>query len=394
MRSVICNMKRERTAVRIPIVVLGEKDQGKSTLLGRLFYETGGLPSDRLREIQNAMRIVGKRFERAHLLDAFRYEREHEMTLDTSRIIVEIGRRLYECIDVPGHPELIKNMLSGASEAHYAILVVEAKGGITPQTTLHLEIAKFLGIKKLIAVINKCDLIGYSREQFERKKLEVADALAHTGFGNAPILPLNAATGDNLLARTQRLRWFCGPTLLHAIEKNFRTPTREGASGSLIAAVQDVYPNTMIVGQIVQGHTRRGEHVSLLRGAGRSRHTITNIFVNSEEAAFASPCDHVGFRLAPVPSRIRRGDFVTKKSLGYSRTLSGWCVFTEFPPKNVSVEMGFQKSPALFPRNRGACVPGRPVPITLMLKNKMAMTDRFVIKKDGAAIGVGRTVDD
>lgn len=138
---------------RIPVVLLGEKNHGKSTLLGRILYETKSFPADRLKEIKKIAANSKKRFEWAHLLDSFRYERENEMTLDTTRAIAKIGNQTYEFIDVPGHKELIKNMVTGAADAEFGILVVAADEGITKQTLEHLAIAKFLKLKKN----NRCD---------------------------------------------------------------------------------------------------------------------------------------------------------------------------------------------------------------------------------------------
>ena len=382
-------MERKRTAARIPIVVLGEKDHGKSTLLGRLLYETGGLPKDRLREVRNATRTSGKRFEWAHILDAFRYEREHEMTLDTSRIIVGIDRCLYECIDVPGHRELIKNMLSGTSEAHYAILVVAATSGVTPQTILHLEIAKFLGIKELVAVINKCDFIGYSRERFERRKREAAAALARAGFGNAPILPLNAATGDNMLARTPRLRWFHGPTMLQAIKKSFKPIGAKSKKMPFLMPVQDIYSGPVIVGQVMRGKVKLGQRVRLLpKGVSYAVREITS--GNAPKTA-AFPGDNIGVALDPKPLDIKRGDILTTGHVPFVRNLSAHCIFIKKPKaKKMMLESGFQKSAVRIKSDTKEFTAGKTVKISAQLEEQSAILEKFVLKENGEIIGLGR----
>lgn len=204
---------------RVSIAVLGEKDHGKSTLLGRFLFETGNIPEDRIAEIKKAVKKSGKRFEWAHLLDSFRYEREKEMTLDASRAVAEVGRNTYELIDVPGHRELLKNMLSGTSRADTAVLVVAADEGIRPQTIRHLEIAKFIGISCMVAIINKCDLIGYSHEKYADAEKALAGLLRSHGFKNAFIIPASAFYGDNVAHRGKHLNWFRGPTMLSAFKK-------------------------------------------------------------------------------------------------------------------------------------------------------------------------------
>jgi len=212
---------------RIPIVILGEKDHGKSTLLGRLLYETRTIPQDRLREIQKAVKTQGGSFEWAHLLDSFRYERERKMTLDTTRAVVALGKNLYEFIDVPGHKKLIKNMMTGASDAQCGILVIDIKKGITPQTIKHLEIAKFLGMKKAIIAVNKVDKVKYSAAEFKRAVNIFSKALQKYGIAEKTLfVPTAALQGENIIKKSHKLSWFRGPTLQRAIQISFKRAHR------------------------------------------------------------------------------------------------------------------------------------------------------------------------
>lgn len=206
----------------ILVVVLGEKDHGKSTLIGRLLYETESIPEDRIRDVKKALQSKRKKFEWAHLLDSFQYEREHEMTLDSTRANVNLNRRIFEFIDVPGHKELIKNMITGASEAKFAILVIDITEGIKPQTLRHLQIAKFLGIKKIIVAVNKVDKINYSESKYKNAEQGFSLTLSKKGFGKKIIfIPISAHSGNNLTNRTAKLKWFKGSTLIDAVLKNF-----------------------------------------------------------------------------------------------------------------------------------------------------------------------------
>ena len=208
----------------ISIVLLGEKDHGKSTLIGRLIFETKSLPEDRMRDVRKAIKGRGKKFEWAHLLDSFIYEREHEMTLDTTRAMVNLGGKSFEFIDVPGHKELIKNMLTGAGDAKFAILTIDINEGIKPQTLRHLDIAEFLGIEKLIIVVNKMDAVGYSKAHFKKAKKIISMVLADRNLSKKDsIIPVSAFSGNNLLKRTSSLGWYKGPTLYEAVLKDFKT---------------------------------------------------------------------------------------------------------------------------------------------------------------------------
>lgn len=203
--------------------MLGEKDHGKSTLIGRLIRETKSMPDDRMRSAKNASKALGKKFEWAHLLDSFRYEKEREMTLDTTRALVKLGKKHYEFIDIPGHKELIKNMLTGAGDAKYGILVIDAEEGVKLQTLRHIEIAKFLGIKKIIVVANKMDKIGYSQSGF----LKIQKA-----FKSA--IPIAASKGENVIKKSKKMPWWTGPTLQQAIFKIFKTSNGVGGKSHLL----------------------------------------------------------------------------------------------------------------------------------------------------------------
>jgi len=208
----------------ITIVLLGEKDHGKSTLIGRLIFETKSLPDDRMRDVRNALKGKGKKFEWAHLLDSFQYEREHEMTLDTTRALVNFGGKTLEFIDVPGHKELIKNMLTGAGDAKFAILMIAADEGIKSQTLRHLDIAEFLGIEKLIISVNKMDTIGYSEARFREIKEAFNRVIANREFAKKiSVIPISASSGNNLIKRTNAFGWYKGPTLYMAVLKDFIT---------------------------------------------------------------------------------------------------------------------------------------------------------------------------
>ena len=165
------------------ITMLGHKDHGKSTLIGSLLMSTGSATEERIADAKNTSKKLGKQFEPAFILDAFSEEREGGLTIDTARAQIKYMGKAFELIDVPGHEELIKNMLSGASYANTAVLVVSAAKdeGIKPQTKRHLFLAKMLGIRHFIVAVNKMDTVGYSQNDYEMIKNDIAAYLDDIG---------------------------------------------------------------------------------------------------------------------------------------------------------------------------------------------------------------------
>ncbi len=159
---------------RLKVAFLGHVDHGKSTLIGRLLYDTGSVPPDRMALIQQASEAQGLDTEFAFLMDHFREERERGMTIDTAQVFFHAAERDYVVIDAPGHRELLKNMLTGASQAQAAVLIVDVQEGLGEQTRRHAFLLNFLGIRHCIVVLNKMDLLGFAPERYQevRRSLE------------------------------------------------------------------------------------------------------------------------------------------------------------------------------------------------------------------------------
>ncbi len=164
------------------ITMLGEKDHGKSTLIGSLLIASGSATEQRINEAKKYAKRG--RFEPGYILDSFAEERAQEMTIDTTRAEMVYKGAMYEFIDVPGHLELIKNMMSGASNGEMAVLMVSMKQGegLKPQTKRHVFISNMFGIKSLVVAVNKMDMIGYSRDAFEKMKAGISTYLGAIGF--------------------------------------------------------------------------------------------------------------------------------------------------------------------------------------------------------------------
>ncbi len=254
----------------IRISMLGHKDHGKSTLIGRLLYETRSLTEDRVIEARAISESLGyEEFEYAFLLDSFQEEREGGFTLDTTRAQVHYGGIIYELIDVPGHKELVKNMLTGASTANAAILMVSAQPDerLRDETKLHLYLASLLGLKNLVVAVNKVDTIGYGEEEFNRITSEMAEILKGFGYAELDFVPISAKKGDNVSSLSDATPWYKGKTIMQFMD-DFAKIDYEKELEQLPPRmfVQDVYTlgaDRVLVGRIDTGSFRKGEEVSV-----------------------------------------------------------------------------------------------------------------------------------
>ncbi len=244
------------------VVIVGHVDHGKSTLVGRLFHDTGSLPDGKLDAIKVMCARRGMPFEWAFLMDAFQSERDQGITIDTAQIWFRGKTRDYVIIDAPGHREFIKNMITGAASAEAALLMIDAGHGIQQQSRLHGFLLSLLGIRQVAVVVNKMDLVGYSSTRYE----EIRRAYTHylAGFGARPdyVIPVSAREGENLVRRPAAMPWYEGPTLLEALE-GFRPATRP-VDLPLRLPIQDVYKfddRRIIVGRIESGHLAVGDRI-------------------------------------------------------------------------------------------------------------------------------------
>ena len=183
------------------IVVVGHVDHGKSTVVGRLLADTGILPQGKLEQIQKACERAGRPFEYAYLIDALKDERSQGITIDAARVFFKSARRHYLINDAPGHVEFLKNMVTGAARAEAALLVIDAQEGIRENSRRHGYLLGLLGIRKVIVLINKMDLVGYREDVFNQIRAEYASFLAGTGLQPKDYIPVSGLGGDNISAR-------------------------------------------------------------------------------------------------------------------------------------------------------------------------------------------------
>src|SRR5271154_4343852 len=204
------------TRPQVRIVIVGHVDHGKSTLVGRLLHETGSLPEGKLDMLKAVSARRGMPFEWSFLLDALQTERDQGITIDTTQIRFRTRSRDVVLIDAPGHAEFLRNMITGASQADAAVLIIDALEGVRDQTRRHGYLLHLLGIRQVAVVVNKMDRVDFSATRFDEISDEISAHL--TGLGPSAVIPISARDGDGDAARTPRIWWYKGPTVVEALD--------------------------------------------------------------------------------------------------------------------------------------------------------------------------------
>ncbi|MFZ1427531.1 MAG: adenylyl-sulfate kinase [Geminicoccaceae bacterium] len=251
-----------RETRQLKIVIVGHVDHGKSTLVGRLIYETGSLPDGKLDAIKAMSEKRGMPFEWAFLMDAIQAERDQGITIDTTQIWFHTKQRPYVIIDAPGHKEFLKNMVTGAASSEAALLLIDAHEGVQEQSRRHGYLLHLLGVKQVAVLVNKMDLVGYSADRFGQVAEEYRTYLRGLGVQPTCIIPISAREGDNMVEHSPTMPWYQGPTVLQALDAFHYTelPTQR----PLRMPVQDVYKfdqRRIIAGRIESGTLRVGDEV-------------------------------------------------------------------------------------------------------------------------------------
>ncbi|SPM41326.1 Sulfate adenylyltransferase subunit 1, EFTu-like GTPase family [Mycobacterium numidiamassiliense] len=205
---------KDITRQLLRIATAGSVDDGKSTLIGRLLHDTDSLPLDHLEAVTDEEGVA----DLAALSDGLRAEREQGITIDVAYRFFSTATRSYILADTPGHERYTRNMFTGASNAHVAILLVDARAGVLRQTRRHARIAKLLGIKHFVAAVNKIDLIDFDQAGFAEVSDQLRQLAARLGEVDITVIPLAAKHGDNVVHRSDRTPWYSGPTLLEYLE--------------------------------------------------------------------------------------------------------------------------------------------------------------------------------
>jgi elongation factor 1-alpha len=294
------------------LAIIGHVDHGKSTLVGRLLYETGSVPEHVIEQFKEEAEEKGKGgFEFAYVMDNLAEERERGVTIDIAHQEFDTDEYYFTIVDCPGHRDFVKNMITGASQADNAVLVVAADDGVQPQTQEHVFLARTLGVNELIVGINKMDLVEYDQNRYNEVVDEVETLLERVQFNasDASFIPISAFEGDNVSERSDKMNWYKGPIVLDAL--NDLDEPEPPTDAPLRLPIQDVYEISGIgavpVGRVETGTMEQDDmvHFNPADVGGQ----VKTIEMHHEEVPSAEPGDNVGFNVRGVgKDDIRRGD--------------------------------------------------------------------------------------
>lgn len=297
------------------IVIVGHVDHGKSTIIGRLMADTNSLPKNKLEQIQDKCRRNSKPFEYAFLLDALKDEQEQGITIDIARCFFKTKLREYMILDAPGHIEFMKNMITGASKAEAALLVIDASEGIKENSKRHAYMLSMLGIKQVSVLINKMDLVNYNQEIYKQILTDYSFFLQQIGVYPISFIPVSGVNGDNIKNKSKFMKWYNGNTVLEQLdlfkledyldEKPFRMP------------IQGVYKFTnnddkrrIVAGTVLSGNLSLNDKVVFYPSKKASKIKSFEVF-NSNEISNVKSKTAVAFTLEDE-IYIKRGEIVVR----------------------------------------------------------------------------------
>jgi bifunctional enzyme CysN/CysC len=253
------------TRPQVRIVIVGHVDHGKSTLVGRLLHETGSLPEGKLEMLKAVSARRGMPFEWSFLLDALQTERDQGITIDTTQIRFRTGSRDIVLIDAPGHAEFLRNMITGASQADGAVLIIDALEGVRDQTRRHGYLLHLLGVKQVAVVVNKMDRVDFSATRFKEISDEISAHLTGLGVTPTAVIPISARDGDGVKVHTPRIAWYRGPTVVEALDA--LEPARPLEALALRLPVQAIYKfddRRVVAGRIESGSLSAGDEIVIM----------------------------------------------------------------------------------------------------------------------------------
>ncbi|MBS3073351.1 translation elongation factor EF-1 subunit alpha [Candidatus Pacearchaeota archaeon] len=300
------------------IVFIGHVDHGKSTSIGRLLYETGKFTEQELAKMKDLAEKLGKKgFEFAFAMDHLKEERERGVTIDLSYKKLPTKKFNVTIIDAPGHKDFIKNMITGTSQADAAILTVSAAEGVMAQTKEHVWLCRTMGVSQIAVLVNKIDVVNYDQAKYTKVKEELSVLLKTAGYKVETInfIPASAIEGENITKRTDKLKWYNGPTLLEQFDL-FEEP-KKPTDLPMRMPIQDVYTitgvGTVPVGKIETGIMKPGDKIIILpakTGKGVIGE-IKTVEMHHEALKEGLAGDNVGLNLRGInKTDIARGDVI------------------------------------------------------------------------------------
>jgi len=311
----------KRDKPHINLIIIGHVDHGKSTSIGHLFYKAGAIPEKQLRDFEAEAEALGKgSFKYAWVLDKLKEERERGLTIDLAFYELETRKNVFTVIDAPGHRDFVKNMVTGASQADGAILMISAKrgeyeAGTNPggQTREHAFLAKTLGVNQLVVAVNKMDdpSVDWSEQRYEEVKDGISRLLKMVGYDPSKInfVPTSGWTGDNLVEKSDKMPWYNGPSLLEALD-TFELPPKP-TDKPLRIPIQEVYTirgvGTTPVGKVETGMLKPGDDLVFMPSGEKGK--VNSIETHYTKIDSAGPGDNIGFNVKGVAKdKLRRGN--------------------------------------------------------------------------------------
>lgn len=278
-------------AEHLKFVIVGHVDHGKSSLIGRLLYDTNSLAPDKIAEMVKASGGSDKQAEFAFLLDHLEEERKQGITIDTTQVFFKTAKRHYVIIDAPGHVEFVKNMITGASQAEAAVLIVDVTQGVKEQTKRHSYMLAMLGLRQVVVVLNKMDLEGYCEDKFDSVKKDVQEWLKSIKIEPVFYIPISAIKGDNVVTRSENMKWYTGLTFLECLDtlQNKQLPQNK----PLLFPIQDVYKiedKRINAGRVEAGVIRKGMGIKILPTGQETKVSTIEKFLEETDEAIAGEC--------------------------------------------------------------------------------------------------------
>lgn len=421
----------------INLVVIGHVDHGKSTLVGHLLFRLGFVDEKTLRTLEEEAKKKGKEsFKFAWLMDRLKEERERGVTIDLSFVKFETKKYYFTIIDAPGHRDFIKNMITGASQADAAILVVSARKGefeagmsAEGQTREHLILAKTMGIDQLIVAVNKMDApdVNYSKERYEQIVAVLKKFMKGLGYkiDQIPFIPVSAWTGENLIERSPNMPWYNGPTLVEALDNHIQPP-KKPVDKPLRIPIQNVYTipgvGTVPVGRVETGVLKVGDKIVFMPPGVVGE--VRSIEMHHQPIQQAEPGDNIGFNVRGISKRdIKRGDVAghldtpptvaeeftarifiiwhpSAVTVGYSpvihaHTASVAARITEIQAKlDPRTGQVVEKNPQFLKMGDAAIVKFKPIkPMVIEKYSEFPQLGRFAMRDMGKTVGIGVVMD-
>lgn len=417
----------------INLVFIGHVDHGKSTTVGRLLYDSGNIDEQAMRKLKEKAQELGKGgFEFAFVMDNLKEERERGVTIDLAHKRFETAKYYFTIIDAPGHKDFIKNMITGASQADAAVVVVAANDGVNAQTKEHIFLSRTLGVQQLIIAVNKMDISGvdWSEARFNKVKEEVSVLLKTVGFkvDQIPFVPIASLVGENVVKKGDKLPWYKGKTLLETMDdiKEPEKPTQL----PLRLPIQDVYNITGIgvvpVGRVETGIMKIGDKIVAVPGReGKGVPAeVKTIEMHHEQITEALPGDNIGFSARGFGKKdIARGDVCGKEdnvptvateflgqvvvlnhpsviTVGYTpvfhiHTAQVACQIIAIEKKiNPATGETIQENPDFIKNGDAAFIRVKPMqPLCIERQKDIPQMSRFAIRDSGMTVAAGMCID-